>query len=150
MNKSVSLSGTVSHSRHPTRVYSQTGVLISGVHGYAFSKRRPTNVPKHFRDAISFHKARGCTGTCIAKGMRVAYLGSSCLRLKSFLDAPCLRSCCCAGRNVAPNSALPLIPVLIVYTAIIHRDDLNRSSSNFPDLSNRWIRRYKFDESLCR
>lgn len=129
MNKSVSLSGTVSHSRerHPTRVYSQTGVLISGVHGYAFSKRRPTNVPKHFRDAISFHKARGCTGTCIAKGMRVAYLGSSCLRLKSFLDAPCLWSCCCASRNVASNSALPLILAWLFTRGL--SETINRSSS---------------------
>lgn len=51
---------------------------------YVFSKRRPTGVSKHFRDAISFHKAQGYSGTRAAKGTRAAYLGSSCLHLRGF------------------------------------------------------------------
>lgn len=70
MNKS--LSGAA-HSSEGITTRPGLGVFTNGCphfrRPYVFSKRGPTNIPKHFRDAISFHKARGCSGVRATPGV---------------------------------------------------------------------------------
>lgn len=67
------------------------------------------NVSKCFRNAISFHEAQGCP----AKGMRVAYLGSSCFHLRHFPGSRYTDSCVhCYTECTISDSVFPSLPVL--------------------------------------